>query len=232
MAGRWAGAVGALLIAVSRFHVWWSQELRMYVLAGLLGTLSLLFFLRWLRAQGAGTPPAATVGTPAPLCTGLPRRSVHTIFLMGAVLLVENLVVLAALIRRGPASRRRALLAGWVPAQLAIAAPVIGWLSLSWGRMRSWSVAEPVSLRFVARLYATLLTTGISTNIEQVPLWLILLPLGILAVGLGLLVARSWRRPGAQGTRSEAAVLLMAWALPALAVYLAAQPRSLFTRPG
>ena len=36
VAGRWAGAVGALLIAVSRFHVWWSQELRMYVLAGLL----------------------------------------------------------------------------------------------------------------------------------------------------------------------------------------------------
>lgn len=230
VAGRWAGVVGALLIAVSRFHVWWSQELRMYVLAGLLGTLSLLFFLRWLRAQGQDRPPQRQWALLLPYVLAS-LGALYTIFLMGAVLLVENVVVLAALARRSPASRRRALLAGWVPAQLAIAAPVIGWLSLSWGRMRSWSVAEPVSLRFVARLYATLLTTGISTNIEQVPLWLILVPLGILAVGLGLLVARSWRRPEAQGTRCEAAILLMAWGLPALAVYLAAQPRSLFYTP-
>ena len=50
LAGRGVGSLGALLISLSRFHVWWSQEMRMYVLAGLLGMLSLYLFIRWLRS--------------------------------------------------------------------------------------------------------------------------------------------------------------------------------------
>jgi len=56
MAGRRVGNLAALLTALSRFHIWWSQEMRMYVLAGLAGMLSLYLFLRWLRSWGSGPP--------------------------------------------------------------------------------------------------------------------------------------------------------------------------------
>jgi mannosyltransferase len=233
LAGRWAGAVAGALVAVSRFHVWWSQETRMYVLAGLLGALSLLYLLRWLRSheEGAAERPQWRLLVPYVLATA---GALYTVFLMGALVVAENLVVLAALLL--PGYRRRPLLGGWVAAQLAVAAPVAGWLALSWGRMQSWSVAEPVSPGFVARLYATLLATGVSTHIEAVSPWAILAPFAVLGVGLGLLVAGRRRAaegggPGAPGVPVEPLALLLAWSLPALAIYLATQPRSLFYTP-
>lgn len=228
--GRWAGAVGALLTAVARFHVWWSQELRMYALAGLLGTLSLYFLIRWLRAvqKEPDTGTAWRLLVPWALTM---VGALYTIFLMAALLVAENLIVLIAVVRQ-PA-RWRPMLAAWVPAQLAVAAPVIAWLAVSWGRMSTWSVAEPASLGFVSRLYATLLTTGISTNIEQVSPWRILVPMAILALGVGLYLARARRFRGARGAGAALEVigLLAACVLPAVAVWAATQPRSLFYTP-
>ncbi len=43
---REVGAVAALLVAVSPFHVWYSQEVRMYSLLGLLTVLSFYWFVR------------------------------------------------------------------------------------------------------------------------------------------------------------------------------------------
>jgi len=49
--GERVGLLAAFLTGFSRFHIWWSQELRMYVLAGLLGTLSLYHLLGWLHER-------------------------------------------------------------------------------------------------------------------------------------------------------------------------------------
>ena len=147
------GAVGAL-VAV-RGSTWWSQETHA-VLAGP-GALSLLTFLRWLRAHRRGSPGRPSGGSWSPTCWPPPGRCTRCSS-WGAR-------------RRGrtPSSRGAppcrgtggaAPLGGWVAAQLAVAAPVAGWLALSWGRMQSWSVAEPVSPGFVARLYATLSPRG------------------------------------------------------------------------
>jgi len=43
---REVGAIAALLVAVSPFHVWYSQEVRMYSLLGLLTVLSFYWFVR------------------------------------------------------------------------------------------------------------------------------------------------------------------------------------------
>lgn len=59
LAGRRVALLGMLLLAIARFHVWWSQEMRMYMLAGLMSTLAWYFLLRAIRRQSpnpSGTP--------------------------------------------------------------------------------------------------------------------------------------------------------------------------------
>lgn len=48
---EWAGMTAALLVALSPFNVWYSQEVRMYTLGATLGLLS-VFFLRRLLSNG------------------------------------------------------------------------------------------------------------------------------------------------------------------------------------
>lgn len=50
VAGFWVGLLGALLLAVSPFHIWYSQEARMYAPQVILALLSGYLFLRLLRA--------------------------------------------------------------------------------------------------------------------------------------------------------------------------------------
>jgi mannosyltransferase len=50
--GPRAGLLAALLVGISRFDIWWSQEMRMYALAALLAALSLWAAIRfWGRAR-------------------------------------------------------------------------------------------------------------------------------------------------------------------------------------
>ena len=61
--GRGAGLIGAFLLALSPFHIYYSQDARMYTLVGALALLSLIFFgkilndgrRRWWAAWGAIT---------------------------------------------------------------------------------------------------------------------------------------------------------------------------------
>ncbi|NUB89828.1 glycosyltransferase family 39 protein [Haloterrigena sp. SYSU A558-1] len=48
---RQVGAIAAVLVAVSPFHVWYSQEVRMYNLLGLLTVLSFYWFVRLQTAE-------------------------------------------------------------------------------------------------------------------------------------------------------------------------------------
>ena len=234
--GELVGSLAALLTALSRFHIWWSQEMRMYVLAGLAGVASLYFLLRWLRVEGSADERSTASWTwPLLGYIGASIAALYTILLMGAIVVVHNLVVLFVLITPG-AARRGRLLWRWVAAQVVLIVAIGGWMALSWGRMRTWSVADQTSLGFVARLYATLLTTGISVHIENL-VWQVVLPFAILLLGIGLLlrtIARPSPRRRAPKRRTmllDAVTLGLAIALPALFVYLATLPRSLFYTP-
>ena len=231
------GGLAAALTALARFHVWWSQELRMYVLAGLLGMLSLSLCLRWLRAEEqradgvAGRSPIWLL-----LLCGLSAiGALYTIFLSAAFVLVENLLVLAVLLRSRAPLRCGILFLKWIAVQLLILLVLAGWLALSWGRMRTWSVSAPMSPSLFMRLYATLLTTGVSVDIGRYT-WAGILPLAILALGLA---CWAWPRQGADGrarreTTGEALsvwALLLTTLLSAALIYLASIPRGLFYTP-
>ena len=235
IAGRTTGSLAALFTGLSRFHIWWSQEMRMYVLAGLAGTLSLYLFMRWLRTQSSDAQSDTRSKSPSPpllltLCVLATICALYTIYLMASLVLVENVIILTVLARpRG--YRRRGLLRRWVAAQFAIVVAFGGWLLVSWGRMRTWSVSEPFDPVLLVRLYVTLLTTGISVNVHRYT-GAAFFPMAVLLLGAGL-IAGEWLR-SRQSRRSEpleALTLLLNLMLPGLAIYLASVPRGLFYVP-
>jgi len=86
-----AGLLGALLLAVNPYHVWYSQEVRMYAWAVLFAQASLCAYWRILR-DGRARWWIAHV-----LLTGL---TFHLHYYVAWILLVENVFLLWALARR------------------------------------------------------------------------------------------------------------------------------------
>ncbi|MCW5852725.1 MAG: glycosyltransferase family 39 protein [Anaerolineae bacterium] len=223
--GGWQlGLLAAGLLAVARFHVWWSQEMRMYALAALLHVAALLALTRWWETRSRRAWLAYVLAT-----TG----GLYTIYLSAVILVVCNLWVGGQWVvgwwrNRQSSTVNRQLsifspLFPWILAQLVILALFIPWFGFAAGCMSSWSVAEPVNYSFVLQLQATLLTLGISTNLDTV------LP---LVVGLTLLLGAG----GVVLTRQRAArpyvaLLLLVLALPSLVIFALALPRGLFYNP-
>jgi uncharacterized membrane protein len=247
--GQRIALLAALLLAFSRFHVWWSQEMRMYVVATLWGVLSLHMLLRWCSAEAWWStgarwprPPPARQAVLYVLAT---VAGLYTLYLFVTVVLIENLFFLCLLSRQNRAMRRHSL-TRWVLAQTAVLALFAPWLAVALPRMHSWSVAEPFSLRLFVQLYATLLTLGISTYVERYA--------GVVApffvIVAAAVVTLSWSgakrlrgeqtvadRPatgaalGTRGGLSIALLLGLYLIVPTLVVYVLTRPRGLFYAP-
>jgi hypothetical protein len=231
LAAHWAvGLLGALLTALARFHVWWSQEMRMYVLAGLLVVLSLHFYLRWIRRERSNAPPTASAWTSLALYALATTGALYTIFLTGIVVIVQNLLMVLVLIAARPTQRKRLALR-WIGAQGVVAALTGIWLLFSWGRMPTWSVASPMSLRAFVQLWATLLTTGVSVDIGRYTV-AAMLPLALILLGGILFLWRWWRQERALSHEMLSALgLALTTLLSGAAIYVATLPRGLFYTP-
>ena len=126
------GAIGALLLAVSPFAIWFSQETRGYMLAlGLIiGTVDVALDL---------FPPSPKVPAPHRDVHGLQylayatlaTAALYTHFYSGLVLLALNLAFLAQLVRSGwnvVGPPFKALAIRWLEAQIAVLALFAPWL--------------------------------------------------------------------------------------------------------
>ncbi|HYN88156.1 MAG TPA: glycosyltransferase family 39 protein, partial [Ardenticatenaceae bacterium] len=82
LAGPRVALLAALFLALSRFAVWWSQEARMYMLGGLLATLSLVLTVRLRRRPSWDLALAYVVVTAAAL---------WTLYLLAFILVIESL---------------------------------------------------------------------------------------------------------------------------------------------
>jgi len=199
--------IAAALLASARFSVWWSQETRMYALAGLLAALNLLFATRLSQRYTTRDAIGYVLATAA---------GFWTLYLLALLPIVDGLYWLARAVAE-PTWRQRVTYFGRLAA-LAILAVVsfVPWLIFMLSHLKSWSAQTttggPI---FFANLYATLLTLGISTNLNRYVLpTLALLGLTIAGLTLTLLPGRRvWLRGG---------MLLLASAvlLPMLLVWL------------
>ncbi|HLY64507.1 MAG TPA: hypothetical protein VKU60_03140, partial [Chloroflexota bacterium] len=220
LGGPVAGVFAALLLAISPFHIWWSQQIRMYALAGLLASLSICLLLRLVgvgsRESGVGSPKALA-GLFAVNLLGL-----YTLYFFGAILLLECVLVVVCWVRaREPALRRAWLLAiGWL---LATAGPYAPWLAYFRQHALHYAqaAAPPLPVRTFLAASWSQLVLGVDTNLASYQ------PL-ILATGLvaALLVAWLLRRKG-----PLALWLALATALLPTAAYAATLSPGAFFNP-
>ncbi len=215
--GRRAALASALLAAVMRLPVWWSQEVRMYAPAMLLAALSLWAALRLFTARGRLWPPALLLALS--LGAGL-----LTLYLFAGVALALNLAFAAAFVL---SARRWRLAGAWIAAQagaLALAAP---WAAYALPTLPSWETPQAgVTFGHVVRLYLSTVFLGIATDIERY------LPLLAAAV-IALIGAAAFALAGRRGRRAGSiwAALVIASLLPPLLVYLLSLPRGAFNYP-
>jgi len=250
-ANKQVGLLAAIFLAVARFDVWWSQEIRMYTLAVALAVASLYLTLRLLRGGNLWLFVAYVVVTAA---------AIYTHYLTLLIVLGENLLVLIVLLMpiQKPAGRapmpgnmggvgaasagfadrvlspsppaplpgrergeRRRLLLGWVTAQLALVALGLPWMYLISQRTITWVSPPPLSFLLFLRVYATVLSLGITTHVERYTLPV----LGFLLVAaIGLLPL--WR--GRREQREGSLLLWLCLAVPPLLIYLLSLPQETF----
>ncbi len=234
-----AGVLAATLTGLSVFQIWWSMEMRMYMLAGTMLALSSYALARWLWPSASGSGERGDDYRWLALHHLAALAALLTIYMSALAVAIFNLAVGVGF-AIGEVDRRG--LGRWIAAQAAVVVAYLPWLILAVPRMESWtSITEPASIAFVTRLWATLLATGVSTDLDSVgpsvfAFW--------LAVGLCVAVpawhrVRGRRQGGCRGEpRSRrrqwlpSAVLLGCFAvLPAAFVWAATQPRSLFYSP-
>ncbi len=210
---RWVSVGAVWLLALSRFHVWWSQEMRMYVLAGLASLISLYFTARLAADKTRWQDRLGwIVGTAAAMLT---------VYSSIVLVPIENLFMLVAGLKRRD---RWAFWGRWIALQAAMIPLMLPWLALALPRMRSWSVVqEPVSLAFVLELNAVLLTLGISTDVGRYALP----AFAVIAVALSGVWLAQRQRAAAQ----RLWLLALACLLPPLTIWALAQPRGLFYNP-
>ncbi len=211
---RWVAVMAALLLAASRFAVWWSQETRMYVLGGLLATLSLAATVRLRRQASARLVLGYVLVTLAAL---------WTLYLLAFLLAIEGLYWLWTLRSETSAARLRRL-GQWVGLQLAVLLGWAPWLYYALPRLRSGSVQTAFSPAVYLQLYATLLSVGSSVYVERY-LWPTLAVACLLVLGLAALLVR--RRAASPGQGESLLLLGLTLAVPPAAVWLATMlPRS------
>jgi len=116
--GRRTGIVAALVMAVAPFHVYYSQEARMYALVALLVLLSIHLFLSLLERQAAGTP-TRVLWLMYLMVTSL---AMYTEYYAAFVPLAQTLYLFIRL------PRHKALLPKWISAQFVLLLAYTPWL--------------------------------------------------------------------------------------------------------
>ncbi len=229
LAGPRAAALAVWLLALSRFEVWWSQEMRMYMLAGALSLLALAATLRIVDRAGAGRFVWRDWGLYLLAATG----ALYTLYLSALNLLILSAVVAAVGLRQWMAGARRAaagLLLRWLAVNLAAGVLLAPWLILAASRMKSWSVAQPVPFLLPFELFGVLLATGASTDLEQ-QVWAVAVAAVVCAAGATAAMWLARRARSAPAASAPVVLLALTLLLPPLAVYVLTQPGRAFYVP-
>jgi len=213
--------MGAFLLAISRFHIEWSQEIKMYAMTSTLSMLSLLLAAHLARRVDLAPARVRLRLWGAYLLVTV--MAVYTHYIAILILAAQNVALVLWLglrWRRGQPWKGQ--LAAWVGSQALIAGMALPWFLLHAGHSVSWTPSAPQPFAEMVRMVATLLAVGTSLHVERYTLQTILL---WLVVGLTLL---SWRRaaPARRGGASRLGifVLWISLLIPWLLTYILTLP--------
>lgn len=182
--GRPWGLVAALLLATSRFHIGWSQEIKMYSPAIFLALVAIFFFLRLLREPRA----RFWVGYVVVNLAGL-----YLFYLHIFVLVVINLVFVVLWWRR---EVERSWWLGWVKAQGVIVLGFLPWLVYFLSRARTWERLPPLDLGQFITVYLLSMPLGLLSQVNrELPMALPFAVLALLGMGVGWWAWRKQRAP-------------------------------------
>lgn len=219
LGGDATGVLAALLVALSRFSIVWSQEVRMYGLATTLSTASLWAAIELWKQGLLGLPGNVSATSERSLhVTGRQRTraralwpwlpwsayvaltsgALFTLYLTGTLMIVTNLGFLAIWWLRiradsGPARMNRRFVWPWVTAQIAVVVLMAPWMAYALRRMHSLSADQPFNARFFLQLYATMLTVGSPLNLDRNLPWVLFIGGGLI-LGVVALITRFKQR--------------------------------------
>ena len=202
---RRVGMAAAAVGAIAPFHIYYSQEIRMYALAVFLTALALYWFVRLWQA-GVNVPLRNRLWLAYAVTMLL---AMYTLYHTAFVFLAEGLVLLPFL------KTRRAFVLRWFAVSATIVVLFLPWLLLRWsatlGHLEDRAGHNVQSLPvFVARGFAAL-TVGTTLPLANAQLGAALV-LALLLLGLGLLILQ-------RSTSSVDLLLLALAAVPIVAVY-------------
>ncbi len=210
IAGPITGLTAALLLTIARFHVEWSQEIKMYALATLFTLASLHCLICALEEQRSRWWIGYILTT---------ALALYSHYLSLTILVGQNLfVILWALVSR---RAKNISLLPWISAQIAIGILFFPWFLYTLRPEHlTWQAAPHFDLGLFLRVWSTVLAVGIPTHIERYTLPTI----AILALALwGLLPL--WRKEDPTGRRNN----LLLWCsllTPPLLIYLLSLPEA------
>ncbi len=211
--GAWGGVIAALLLAVNPYHLWYSQEARMYTLI----VVMILFVLWWFKEameRGKWWHWA--------LWYGFISLSFYIHVLAALVLPLQALWLILV-----PAWRKRWLTALAALALLALPyLPLIGW---QWALLTDFNFRTGHAFTPLGRMLLTLFTVQVQ-GVLPAPGWTLAIPIFLLG-GAFLLPAatRPPRSANAANHRIALALLSTWWLLPPLLLYLITLITPLFT---
>ena len=220
-----AGAMAALLLAVSPLHIWYSQEARMYGLASLWAIIaSGLLYRAWGRSgwgHWAGYALALALG-------------MYTHYFFGFVVVAHVVFVGYMLLRR---NTPRAVLLGWVGAQLAWVALFAPWIPTVIRQLRggggAW-VTHAVGRPTLQVLWDTYIGFTIGPVREMLPVWL---RRGAYVAYLLVLIGALWlifrsraeKVPAGHWAKMDSGVFCLIWCVvPIGTAWLASQVKPMY----
>jgi hypothetical protein len=227
------GSLAALFIGLARFHIWWSQELRMYILGSLLMLLSVWLTLRIAHGQPRRRDwfsyilvSAAGLWSLYLVAFALAFEALYVTLLLGLNLLRRRAAAQAQAAMADPTSMTVRKYLQWVAAQAVVALLFLPWFLYFLTQFRTWSDATPFDFKLFAQFYATMLAVGVPADIDR---WLLPMAAIWAVLLLGALIGLRGRHEGAAVRGGWLIVLLLV--LPPLTVYSATTPRSFFYSP-
>ncbi len=179
--GTWVGVLAALFLTTSRFHIWWSQDIKNYTPSIFFAFVAVWFALKiisdfkfQISDSKRAHPQSEIYNLKSEIYYALfAALAMWTHYLAALVLLALNLYLLIFFVRAFQVSGFKfsnwlvGSLRNWFVGNLLAAALFAPWMYLYLQNAATWSAAPTFDFAVFLKLVATVLPLGVTTNIEN-----------------------------------------------------------------